>query len=124
MTTKPAPTAPDWLVPGAKVLIQTFGNHTEHIKISSVNKIAAQSFTVDGFPHRFKIATQIYNAPGTWGGHSRVIPVDSDEARKLIGIARKSRLDRIARNACDNWIRLRTHEARVAAITALLAVED
>jgi hypothetical protein len=81
---RPAPDIPGWLVPGTKVLV----HRTEHvglgrIHVTTVETVATQSFTVVGNPGKFRITTLSRREPGMWGASERVLPLDSDEARKL-----------------------------------------
>jgi hypothetical protein len=107
--------APEWLVPGAPVVVynrggtSTPGNPTK----TKVNKVATKSFTVEGSTERFQIR------------RSRVVaPLDSDEARHELSEARKRKLARLAQHACEQWMRSPGEGNRIAAIEALQAVED
>jgi hypothetical protein len=127
MNVRPAPEIPDWLVPGTKVLVHRTGVGIERsgrIHITAVEKVATQSFTVVGNRGRFRITTLSRHEPGTWGASERVLPVNSDEAQKLIREARGVQVTSRARSACEEWIRLGGRERLVAAIEALQAVKD
>jgi hypothetical protein len=124
MNVRPAPEVPGWLVPGTKVLVHRTGVGTGRIHITAVEKVAKHSFTVVGNRGRFRITTLSRHEPGTWGASERVLPVNSDEAQKLIREARGVQVTSRARSACEEWIRLGGRERLVAAIEALQAVKD
>jgi hypothetical protein len=85
MSVRP-PEVPGWLVPGTKVLVHRTGIGIERsgrLHITAVETVGTQSFTVVGNPGRFRITTLSRREPGMWGASERVLPLDSDEARKL-----------------------------------------
>lgn len=120
--------APSWLTPGAKVIVHRTSIGTSRIKVTTIAKIATKSFTVAGSPARYRINTLDRHETGTWGAWERIIPLDSDEGRKLLDEERRRRLIVLARNACDRWMVARGRgsdpELRWAAIAALQTVED
>lgn len=128
MTTRPAPEKPDWLVPGVAVLVVR-GWKDDSVVRTTVSKVHKRYFTVDSMSFdglRFSLDRQQYQSPGAFSSPTRVIPIDSDEAKKLLESARKSRLVRQASHACEQWMKNRTgaRGLRLAAIAALQAVED
>lgn len=121
------PTAPEWLVPGAPVVLYSEGgtSSSRGVQTSRVVKVAKQSFTVESEPHRrFRIDTCSSRGPGTWDATRYVVPLDSDRARTELEGARRRLLASKARNAVDEWLSKRTRTTRLAAIAALQAVED
>lgn len=126
---------PDWLVPGAEVVVFTIGGKgvglgVPDAKATTITTIAAQSFCIVGSTDRFKIRTQEHyqRGDGGWSGHfggtRRVVPLDSDEGRRELDKFRRMRLERSAHVTCETWIRKRNVENRLAAIAALQAVDD
>lgn len=117
---------PEWLIPGAKVIVHRTGTYASHIKTTSIAKIETKSFTVEGSPFRYQIRTLDRHEPGAWGAREQVIPVDSDEARKLLSDDHRRKLVRKAQSACDRYrcLSVDNREIRLAAIAALQAVED
>jgi hypothetical protein len=127
MASKPAPVAPEWLVPGVNVLVVRGHSHSQSITRTTVEKVYKRYFTVDyrAFADlRFNLDRQEHHSPGMFSSSTRVVRVASDEGRKLLEVARRARLLAFARDACDQWQRTLTRESRLAAISALKAVED
>lgn len=128
MNTTDLPAKPDWLTPGAKVIVHRTSTGTSRIKVTTIAKIATKSFTVADSPARYRLSTLDRHETGTWGAWERIIPLDSDEGRELLDRERRRRLVVQARNACDRWMVARAkgsnRELRLAAIAALQAVED
>lgn len=119
---------PDWIKPGTKVLIynpQSRDAASRHLTVALVAKVATQSFTVDNAREpRFKLKNQEARVGEGWGAFvRRVVPIDSEEAKREIEDLRLHRQRYKARAAVDEWQRKRTRETRLAAIEALEAVE-
>jgi hypothetical protein len=128
MTTTPAPERPDWIVPGADVLVVK-GFREQTIARTKIAKVYKRYFTVElnwCATDRFDLERQEHRSPGMWTSDVHVYPIDSDKARELIDQARRRRLVSKAREACDRWSRATAgvRELRLAAIAALQAVED
>jgi hypothetical protein len=126
VTTRPAPVAPEWLVPGVEVLVVR-GHWDERVTKTTVAKVHKRYFTVDYRMFadcRFSLDRQEHRGPGMWGVTRKVIPLDGDEARSLIDADRRRRLEDQARKACEQWIVSRKRDDRLAAVAALQAVED
>lgn len=123
MTTRPAPVAPDWLVPGAKVVVHSSYGGTQRASRAEVAKVAVHSFTVTGSPIRFRIDDQKHY-DDTTRRLTQVVPEDSPEGQKLLAASRRRMKTKRARDACQEWAREGTRETRLAAIAALQAVED
>jgi hypothetical protein len=126
MATRPAPEKPDWLIPGADVIACVMGSSADRISRHRIAKVSVHSFTLEGSTTRFRVATQDYREPGSWGRRTRIVPVDSEEGRQLLAGAQRSNVRSRAIKACEEWTRHNTgtRELRLAAITALQAVED
>lgn len=117
---------PTWLVPGAKVVVfnDTLPGYSRSVRVSTVNKVATKSFTVDGEQVRFSIGQQKHRTGSSWTSSARcVVPFDSDAARTELANARARDLTYAARDAVEKWERNRTRENRLAAIAALQAIE-
>lgn len=119
---------PEWLVPGAEVVVFTAGSPIpRNAKRTTIHRVAAQSFTVDGSDVRFKLTTQEYHQrSGAWGfgWTRRVVPANSIEGRRELAVESEYRLECAARDACETWTRERTRENRLAAIAALQAIDE
>ncbi len=121
-----APTAPSWVTPGAPVLVIR-GYRAPTITETTINKVHKRYFTVDlrwANDLRFPLDTQTHRTAGTWSCETRVILLDSDEARTMLETQRRRDLVNTALEACDQWRRNRSQDNRVAAIVALQSVED
>jgi hypothetical protein len=116
---------PNWLVPGAEVMVYDDKHHAPYAVRTTVKKVATKSFSVtDDRQPRFPIKTLAAWMGGAWGWHRRVAPIDSDEARAALLRVDHARLMSAATLAVDTWERARTRENRLAAIAALQAVEN
>lgn len=118
----------DWIVPGAKVVLyyDTYGDKPRHVKATTIAKVAKKSFTVEE-PNepRFSIETQKAHGGGTWHSWTRCcVPYDSEEAQREFVYVRDMRYMGVARTACETWLRSRTRENRLAAITALQRIPN
>lgn len=120
-------TAPDWLVPGADVLLYTDARPGDplDLKQAKVAKVATQSFTVDDKREpRFKLDTLCAVRPGGLISRvRRVVPLDSDRARQKLREERIRGLTHEADRLYDAWRGTRAAEARRALIEALRAIE-
>src|ERR1700755_2658625 len=114
MTANPAPVAPDWIIPGAEVLVVR-GYRDESVIRTRVAKVRKRYFTVDhrAFADlRFSLDRQGRSRGGVWSSTTRVIPLDSDEARGLLETGRRRQLANRAREACDRWVHSRKRDDR------------
>ena len=117
---------PDWLQPGAKVVAYTTGGSgtVRNTVITTVDKVATKSFTIVGDPRRYRIdrMSSSYDK-GAWSRTRHVVPFDTPEGRAEVAAEVARRAIRKAEVACETWMRDRTDEARLAAITALQAIQ-
>lgn len=103
---------PDWLVPGAEVVLYSTGSDRLHIRRDRVKKVAGQSFTVEGeHEPRFRISRMEASCGSDWSSYwRRVVPLDSDKARELLAMARRQRLISNVDSAYEDWRRDRGDE--------------
>lgn len=117
----------DWITPGTKVVAYTEGSisRDESPTVTTIAKVAKKSFTVaEGREPRFSIDRQeSARQGGSWGWTRKVIPFDSDEARRMLKREHDRRRIYEARVAVEKWERKRSRENRLAAIEALQAIE-
>lgn len=113
----------DWIKAGADVVIYRTGrlNPASSAKLTTIKRVAKQSFTVEDEDARFRISDQQSKGyGGTWNGWTYVcIPYDSDKAKELLRERRRLHLEYKAREACETWHRDRTEENRLTAVEAL-----
>lgn len=120
-------TRPEWLVPGAKVVLYSTGGAStpRNVVITTITKVATKSFTVENSTEpRFRIDTLSCRQGGTWGWTRHVVPADSDEGRAEIAAEQRRRKVLKAEWLCEAWIRLPDEEGRLAAIAALQALGE
>jgi len=116
---------PDWLKPGAEVMIWT-NNPTRGAMIvisSRVLKVWKKTFSVEHHTDKFEIRTMRSRTGSAWDPGYCCAPADSDQAREILEKARQERLTRTARTAVARWDAMPTRKNRLAAIAALRAVE-
>lgn len=128
MTSRPAPQRPEWLVPGAEVVVRTsssYGGRTD-VRETTIKTVATHSFTINGSTDRYRVATQDHHGSGNYGSFSQVFPLDSSEARRWLATDRRAKLLAAARDACSLCARggVTERKHRQAAIAALQAIED
>lgn len=124
-------TVPDWLVPGARVLLYTVfaGGQTAQVVKTTVDRVATRSFTVtrDGEP-RFPIAelpvANVVDVSDLVVPQRHCVPLDSAEARRMLADDRTRMLIAKADLALSRWQRERTRSARLDLIAALQAIRD
>jgi hypothetical protein len=117
----------DWIKPGADIVVYSRGYSGDRVpRTMTVKTRAAQSFTVEGIPSRFKLDTLKTKQTSSWSStHSWVAThPDSAKARELFDAERKAHLVYLARTATEKWERDTTRANRLAAIVALQKVED
>ena len=116
---------PDWLKPGAEVVIWTddYGRRVLNVTHAKVAKVAQKSFTVEGTSDRFDVQRMTAKGGGAWDRARHVAPVDSEKAKAVLEESRQQQLTYRASAAVDQWNKKRTRENRLAAVTALQAVE-
>lgn len=127
MTTGEAPARPEWLAPGAEVVLWTVGRSgPEQVRVDVVHRVAAKSFQVcHPSEPRINIATLTgVISEGAWSRSRHVAPAGSDKAREVLRADRVRELTSAADRAYDAWRRSRTTEARRVLIEALQAIED
>lgn len=117
----------DWITKGTKVVVYTEGgvSRQENPTVTTIEKVAQKSFTVSEEKEpRFSIERrESAMQGGAWGWRRKVIPFDSDEARRMLKREQDRLLISKARAAVEKWQRLRSRENRLAAIAALQAIE-
>lgn len=117
----------DWIVAGAEVFVYSVGGMSglTNSRRTRIKKVATKSFSVeaDNEP-RFSVDRQEAREGGEWGWTRRVVPIDSATAREVLAQEHTLRVLNRARNAVDTWRRSVNRTNRLAAITALQAVED
>lgn len=122
-----APDRPEWLVPGTEVVVFPTGGTTipNDTRKSTIERVAAKTFTVTHYPNRFTIATQTSReGSGVWAKTICVVPADSERGRvELAALARRRRYARAYR-ACRVWMADDTPTNRAAAIAALRALGE
>lgn len=116
---------PDWLKPGAEVLIWSddYGRDVRGVTTTTVTKVWAKTFLVDDHADKFEIEGLKSRPKGTWARPTLCAPVDSDRARTVLEKLRHQNLMWDARMAVEAWGKQRTRENRLAAIAALQAIE-
>lgn len=116
---------PDWLKPGAEVVIWTddYGLRVIGVTRTKVATVAQKSFTVEGTSDRFDVRTMKSKTSGAWDRVRFLSPVGSEKAKAVLEEARHRKLTSRARTAVETWNTRRTRENRLAAIAALQAVE-
>lgn len=117
----------DWIVPGAAVVLYSSGGPSRNYNPthSRIKKVATKSFSVeDDREPRFDLRSQTARQGGSWGWTRHCVPADSPEAAKVLAAVDRGRKANRARGAVDEWIRVRSRDARLAAIAALEAVQD
>lgn len=120
-----APIAPEWVTPGTKVLVvQGYPNEKQSIAKKTIDKVYKRYFTVTDSDLRFSLNHQGHQPADVWTSPTRVFPLDSDEAKKILEAARRRRLVKTAENAFAEWQRRPSPSTRLTAIEALQAVED
>lgn len=125
--TETRPVAPEWLVPGAEVVVIHGRYQDETVIPTTVARVYKRYFTVahESFAGgRFSLDRQERRGTGTWAMTTQVLQRGSPEATRYVEASRKRRLLRVAKDACVEWHRNPVRAARVAAIRALEAVED
>lgn len=123
MSKQQTPTTPEWLTPGAEVVVYNDGP-SPAVRVTTVLKVAKLTFTVKGEDTRFRVSRQDARQGGTWGWIRRCVPVGSDKAAQILDQHRRNKLMTRARAACDDWLRLLDPENLDAAIAALQALKD
>lgn len=120
--------APDWLVPGAEVVVYSFGGVTtsSNVKTTTIAKVNKTTFRVaDPGEPAFRLSTCSVRQGGSWSSWIRqVVPADSETARAELAAERRRTQLMDARHAVDAWSQQLNRETRLAAIAALQAVED
>lgn len=116
---------PDWLKPGAEVVIWTddYGRRAIGVTRTKVAKVAQKSFTVEATTERFDIRSMASKGVGAWDRGRFVAPAGSEKAKAVLEEVRHQQLTSRARTAVDTWNKQRTRWSRLAAIAALQAVE-
>jgi hypothetical protein len=118
---------PDWLKPGAEVVIWTEDNYRRQLRgvtTTTVTKVWAETFTVAAGTDTFEIHGLMTKSTAANGFRlAFCAPAGSDEARAVLENLRHQNLSWAARKAVETWDKKRTRENRMAAITALQAVE-
>lgn len=131
MGARPAPERPAWLVPGAEVVVKTTGGYGMRTEVTrtTIKNVSTQFFTLndrDGMVNRFRVGTQDHHETGSGAWWSKVLPLDSSEARKWLDADRRAKLIAAAMEACEVCARggITVRDYRIAAIKALQAIED
>ena len=116
---------PDWLKPGAEVVTWTddYGRDVRGVTTTTVTKVWAKTFAVEGYDDKFEIDRMLSKPKGTWARPTFCAPVGSDRAQAVMEKFRHQNLLWDARMAVEAWDKQRTHENRLAAIAALQAIE-
>lgn len=119
---------PEWLVPGAEVVLYSTGGAGTplHVKQSAVFKVAGQSFTVmDAREPRFQIQGMAARCGSGWSAYTRhVVSLDSDEADEKLAAAREQRLIFNVDSAYETWRRERSDEHLAALRDAVSKLDD
>ena len=119
--------APDWLIPGAEVVLYSVGNinQSPHVVKTRVKKVATQSFTVEREQEpRFRIKTMSAECGYSWSSYTRkVLRSNSTEGQAKLREARGRRLESTADMAYAAWQNSRSAEHLSALIGALRDVE-
>lgn len=116
-----------WITEGAEVVVYRDAMDGARDPVTTtVAKVAAKSFTLDGIDQRISLDGLSSKVVGMQysGYRYRVIPCDSDKAAALYAAEARQAAMGQARMAVDKWQRARTRANRLAAIEALQAVED
>lgn len=123
-------TAPDWIYPGAEVIvwrdIPGAGMLATYHR-TKVAKVAGKSFTVEKFSDRFQLADLSTRRQGsTWSGwYYRVVPIGSDKHYELRAARKRENIMAAARDAAETWQRSREDRAAITAvIDAFTALRD
>jgi hypothetical protein len=128
MGTRPAPQKPEWLAPGAEVVVKTTGGYGMNTQVTqtTVKTVSTHFFTVEGMPNRFRVATQDHHETGHGSRYSHVFRLDTDEARRWLDASRRAKLIAAAREACYVCSRdgVKDLGNRLTAIAALQAIKD
>lgn len=124
---------PDWVKPGAEVVLYTSGNPgaPRNVVKTTIAKVTPTTFTVAAQDEpRFRFQSRRFTGPGfdvrqggTWGWRRIVVPLDSEAARNEMARATRVHRESEARTAVEVWQRNRTRDNRLAAIKALGALE-
>jgi hypothetical protein len=119
------PTAPEWLLPGAEVIVWHNYASRDIVEVvtSKIETVGKRYFSVAGRPERFSIRT-LSHGGRDYGITRHVLPKDSDEGRRILKRAAQLRTVRYAEGKVKEWLRLPTPSSRKAAIAALQAVDD
>lgn len=124
-------TAPDWIRPGAPVVLYTSGSRSGHPHAvrTTVKRVAAQSFVVDDGDHeqrfrfdRMSVRMSVRQDP-PWDWTRHAAHPGSAEAVRALAEEAAYRAESTAISAVDEWRRDRTRENRRAAISALEALD-
>lgn len=117
---------PDWISPGTPVVLYNTGGASRNRNVveTTIKKVAGKSFTVDAEDTRFPIDRLHVSQGGTWGWTREVVPADSVTARHVLAEHRHLLAKNRARRAVDDWSRSPSRETRLAAITALQALDS
>lgn len=127
MNVKALPDVPDWLVPGAEVVLYSTGGAgvPRDVRRDTIAKVTKHSFTVTGeHEPRFRIDRCSADQGGTWGWTRHVVPAGSDVARAELAGARHRRLIAKADMAYDAWRHSRDKRSLAALISVLQAIDE
>lgn len=116
----------EWIVPGAKVVVHTYGGGgaVDRASMDTVKKVADKSFSLEGTDGRFDLRNGRKMGGGSWGPFTTVLPHDSDKAQRVLAEDARRRRQRDADAAVDAWRKSRSCADREAAIAALQAIAD
>ena len=119
--------APDWLIPGAEVVLYSVSNFIQspYVVRTRIKRVAAQSFTVERDQEpRFRIKTMSAECGSSWSGYTRkVLRSNSTEGQAKLREARGRRLESTADIAYAAWQKSRSADHLSVLIGTLRDVE-
>jgi hypothetical protein len=117
---------PDWVQPGAEVICWTENRDDSCIALTTVKKVAGQSFSVqDEREPRFPFTLEVIQDRPIWYSPRRCVAErHSPEAIVVIAKARRKRAVNLALASVEEWKRTHSVEARKQAIVALQTLDE
>lgn len=112
-----------WITVGAQVVTYSLTAGVFDAHVTTIKRVNKVTFAVEGSHRRFK-RSDGYSQETGWNAGGKAVPADSDEAVRVLALARRHRLRRGAVDAFEKWKADPTRENRLVAITTLNIVPD
>lgn len=113
-----------WVEKNAEVVMYFCGRGNPSAVKTVIERVNKLTFSVRDSTRRFDLNHGYSQEGGSWSAGYRVVPADSDEARKQLAEVEDWKKRRRVHNSYDRWVKNPTLAYRQALIDALNAIEN